>query len=98
MADESVKRQRAYAVAVSGGVCEVCGKSITPSSGQMAHRIGNTIQNRKKYGNLVIDHILNVGMTCSLKCNARLDISGNPGECVKLCETIYRYEASQYIC
>lgn len=88
--------QRSYACSVSGGVCEVCGKVITPCTGQMAHRIGNTLKNRKRYGDLIIDHILNVGMTCSLKCNAELDISCNLGECIKLCEVIYCYEASKF--
>ena len=90
-----VADQRKYALAVSGGVCEVCGEAISPYTGQMAHRIGNTIQNRKKFGDFVVDHPLNVGMTCSLSCNAELDISKNPGECMKLCHRIYAYEINK---
>lgn len=88
--------QRQYAMAVSGGVCEVCGAILTPGNAQMAHRIGNTIKNRKKYGDYVIDHRLNVGMTCSLKCNAALDISYNPGECIRLCKKIYSIDAGDF--
>ena len=56
---------------------------------QGAHRIGNTKANRAKYGDMVIDNPLNIGYTCSLKCNGALDISGNPAECIKLCNAIY---------
>ena len=88
--------QRAYALAVSGGVCEVCGRPLTDGQPQGAHRIGNTKANRAKYGDFVIDHRLNMGMTCCLKCNAALDISGNTGECVALCMKIYAYEMQKY--
>lgn len=88
-------RQRAYACAVAGNVCEVCGEPITVISGQMSHRIGDTLQNRKKFGDFVVDHILNVGMTCSLGCNAKLDISKNPGACMELCHRIYEYEIAK---
>lgn len=91
-----VVRQRDYALAVSGGVCEVCGNIITPRTGQMAHRIGNTMKNRRKYGDFIIDHIFNVGMACSLKCNAELDISSNEGECISLCVSIYKHESLKY--
>lgn len=93
---DAVKKQREYAVAVSGGVCEVCGKPITYGKGQMSHRIGNTLMNRKKYGNFVIDNILNVGMTCSLECNAALDISYDTGACLRLCAEIYNMESLKY--
>ncbi len=85
------KIQRAYAVAISGGCCEVCGEPLPAHGGQMAHRIGNTIMNRKKWGDRIIDHPLNVGMTCSLECNQKLDISYNPGECEKLVKKIEKW-------
>lgn len=60
------------------------------------NRIGNTKANRAKYGDFVIDHRLNIGMTCCLKCNGALDISGNTGEAIKLCRRIYDMEAQKY--
>ncbi|MCM1221573.1 MAG: hypothetical protein NC548_44555 [Lachnospiraceae bacterium] len=93
---EVQKEQRRYALAVSGGVCEACRKPLLDGQPQTAHRIGNTKANRAKYGSLVVDHRLNVGYACSLKCNARLDISGNPGACVALCRKIYAAEAAKY--
>lgn len=90
------KEQRQYALAISGGVCEVCGKALSEGQPQGAHRIGNTKTNRAKYGNFIIDHRLNIGMTCSLKCNGALDISGNTGEVIKLCKRIYETELQKY--
>ena len=40
--------QRQIQLAKSGGVCEVCGKTLTPSTWQGAHRIANTKANRAK--------------------------------------------------
>ena len=93
---EAQREQRRYALAISGGVCEVCGRPLRDGQPQGAHRIGNTKANRAKYGDMVIDHPFNVGYTCSLKCNAALDISRNPAECIKLCKRIYTREALKY--
>ena len=76
---EQQEEQRRYALAISGGVCEVCGRPLRDGQPQGAHRIGNTKQNRAKYGDFVIDHRLNIGMACSLACNGKLDISGDTG-------------------
>ena len=93
---DTEKNQRQYALATSGGVCELCGRPLNEGQPQGAHRIGNTKANRAKYGNLVIDHSLNIGMTCSLKCNGKLDISKNTGDVIKLCKKIYEKEAEKY--
>ena len=93
---EAQKEQRRYALAVSGGLCEVCGRPLRDGQPQGAHRIGNTKTNREKFGAFVIDHPLNIGYTCSLKCNGALDISQNPAECIKLCRRIYSMEALKY--
>ena len=93
---EAQKRQREYALAISGGLCEVCGRPLNDGQPQGAHRIGNTKANREKYGALVIDHPLNIGYTCSLRCNAALDISADKHECIKLCKNIYKRELLKY--
>lgn len=93
---EIEKEQRRYAMAVSGGRCEVCGKPLYMGQVQGAHRIGNTKANRKKYGDFVLDHRYNIGMTCSLKCNAELDISMKPNECIRLCIKIYKAEEERW--
>ena len=93
---EAQREQRRYALAISGGVCEVCGAPLRDGQPQGAHRIGNTVVNWNKYGGFVINHPLNIGYTCSLKCNAALDISGNTGACIELCKKIYEREALKY--
>ncbi len=93
---EAQREQRRFALAISGGVCEVCGTPLWDGQPQGAHRIGNTQANRAKYGDMVIDHLFNIGYTCSLKCNATLDISSDPAECIKLCKRIYTREALKY--
>lgn len=90
------EEQRRYALAVSCGYCEACGRPLADGQRQGAHRIGNTKANRKKYGWLVVDHRLNVGYACSLACNGKLDISRDTGACVELCRRIYEYEARKY--
>lgn len=94
--NEAEEEQRRYALAISGGVCEVCGRPLRDGQPQGAHRIGNTKANRQKYGDLVIDHRFNVGMTCCLKCNGALDISGDTGAAIRLCARIYNAEARRY--
>ena len=93
---ERAKEQRQYALAINSGLCEVCGRPLNEGQPQGAHRIGNTKANRAKYGNFIIDHRFNIGMTCSLKCNGKLDISGNTCEVIKLCKRIYEIEAQKY--
>ena len=92
----NLKNQHHYALATSSGVCEVCGRALAEGQPQGAHRIGNTKANRAKYGNFIIDHRLNIGMTCSLKCNGELDISKNTGDVIKLCKRIYETELQKY--
>ena len=93
---EAQVEQRRYALATSGGVCEVCGKPLADGQPQAAHRIGNTKANRAKYGSFVTDHRQNIGYVCSLKCNAALDISKDTGAVIRLCQRIYREAARKY--
>lgn len=88
--------QRAEALAKSGGVCEVCGKTLTPSTWQGAHRIANTEPNRKKWGAWIIDHPLNIAIVCSLACNHVCNIGYNPGECLRLVQRIVNKELEKY--
>lgn len=88
--------QRAEALAKSGGVCEVCGKTLTPSTWQGAHRIANTEPNRKKWGAWIIDHPLNIAIVCSLACNHVCNIGYNPGECLRLVQRIVNKELEKF--
>ena len=62
------------------GKCEVCNKTIPFNQAQLAHRICKSKMNLAKYGSEVIHHPLNMALTCSLKCNAKVNIGNNPGK------------------
>ena len=86
------KQEEAEAIYVSyGWTCQnlECGKSVfwqgTP---QLAHQIADTKPNRSKYGSAVIDHPKNRKPTCSLYCNGKMNIAGNPGRCKELVNEI----------
>lgn len=95
---EEQRIQRLSRLAVSGGVCEVCGASLTTSNWQGAHRIANTKANRTKWGSFVIDHPLNIAIVCSLACNHICNIGYNPGECLKLVKSIIDFELVKFTC
>ena len=88
--------QRQIALATCGGVCEVCGKTLTTSTWQGAHRIANTKPNRAKWGDFIIDHPENIAIVCSLACNQTCNIGNNPGECLRLVKRIVEKELRKY--
>lgn len=91
---EAQEEQRKIRLAMSGGVCEVCGKPLTKMQG--AHRIANTETNRRKWGSFIIDHPLNIKIVCSLACNHVCNIGYNPGECLRLVKEIAEYELRKF--
>jgi len=62
------------------GKCEVCGKTIPFNEAQLAHRICKSKMNLAKYGRDIIHHPYNMALVCSLSCNAKVNIGGNPGK------------------
>lgn len=65
-----------------GGECEVCGKTIPYNEAQLAHRIAKSKPNLAKYGKEIINHPINLALTCSDKfgrCNDSVNIGNNPG-------------------
>lgn len=94
--NETEEQQRIIALASCGGVCEVCGKQLSRSTWQGAHRIANTKANRNKYGALVIDHPLNIAIVCSLRCNDSCNIGYKPRECLKLAKKVYEFELKKF--
>jgi hypothetical protein len=93
---EEQKRQRKAVYAVSGGVCEVCGRPLIDGQPQGAHRIANTKTNRYLWGANVIDHPLNMAMTCSLKCNQAVNIGMDEGKCWRLVKKIVDSELRRF--
>ena len=93
---EAEKNQRRLALAKSGGFCEVCGKPLTTSTWQGAHRIANTKANRAKFGDWVIDNPQNIAIVCSLACNQVCNIGQNPGKCFALIKKMVDRELLKY--
>jgi hypothetical protein len=54
----------------AGWTCEVCDKPLQSGQPQLAHRISQSVVNRRKYGDEVIHHAFNLAPVCSLKCNS----------------------------
>lgn len=94
--NEAETWQRQKALASCGGVCEICGKTLTPSTWQGAHRIANTKPNRSHWGSWVIDHPLNIAIVCSLACNQVCNIGNDPGACLELVQRIVSQERLKY--
>ena len=71
------------------GKCSVCGKSITYSECQLAHRIHKGYT--KMYGPDIIHHELNTVITCA-DCNSSvlLSFAANPVEAQELIDEIWR--------
>lgn len=58
------------------GKCEACnGGPFDVHIMQMAHIIGQTKVNLKKYGAEIIHHPMNMKLTCCLACNASVQIN-----------------------
>lgn len=75
------------------GICPVCGGHIDRyGTRQFAHKIADTVANRRKWGWMIIDHPLNGQYVCSLKCNDACNIGFNPGAILDLIAEIVEYE------
>lgn len=67
-----------------GWLCQWCGRPIREGVPQLGHRIPQRKMYLKRYGAEVIHHPLNMASACSLLCNGRLDIGGQPREIERL--------------
>lgn len=91
MTDEQ-QEQRENAIIRSFGVCKICGKPLQAGAGQFAHKIPNKEMYRKKYGTFIIDHTVNGEYTCSLGCNASVDVGSSYGNHLDVIADILIYE------
>ena len=79
---------RRYVFARAGWACEVCGKPLSAGQAQLGHRIPQNTRNLARYGKRVIHHPDNLAATCSLACNAAVDIRNHPIEIAALVKKI----------
>jgi len=70
------------------GICKACGKPVDINGFQVAHRIANTVMNRKRFGDEVIDHVLNKATTHPGRCNDKMNCGFKPDECARIVEAI----------
>ena len=89
--------QRKKALFRSMGLCPVCGKPLSSGQMQYAHAIGNTETNRKKYGSFFIDSTYNGALTCSLACNAKIDVGKSPEKIYAKLAEILTLEISDFM-
>lgn len=82
------KTKRIYIFNRDGWRCAVCYKAVTFATGQLAHRMAKTKANLKKYGEKIIDHPMNLRLTCSLACNSAVLIDNKPIEKEQLIQSI----------
>jgi hypothetical protein len=71
------------------GRCRTCGKRVAWDEFELAHLIANTVANRKRWGDEIIDSPLNKATTCRGKCNDAQNIGNDPQECGELVNRIW---------
>ena len=84
--EQHEERLRIYAR--DHGICQSCGEPVNVNSFEIAHRIANTVANRKHYGAEVIDHPLNKATTHPGRCNSAMNCGFRPDECRRIVEAI----------
>lgn len=70
------------------GICQACGKPVVVNNFEIAHKIANTVVNRKHYGAEVIDHPLNKATTHPGRCNDAMNCGFRPDECRRIVEAV----------
>ena len=60
-----------------GWRCEACGGPLGGAI-QLAHRIPQNVHNLKRWGAAIIHDRLNMAGVCSLDCNSKMSIGGDP--------------------
>ena len=74
------------------GICQACGKFVDINSFEVAHKIANTVSNRKRFGNNVIDHPLNEATTHPGRCNDLTNCGFKPDKCREIVDAIASLE------
>jgi len=70
------------------GICQACRQHVGLNEFEIAHRIANTVANRKHWGDAIIDHPLNKATTHAGKCNDKMNCGFNPAKCQAIVDAI----------
>jgi 5-methylcytosine-specific restriction endonuclease McrA len=70
------------------GTCRSCGFPVTVDAFEVAHRIADTVANRLRWGDAVIDDPRNVATTHAGRCNSAQNIGFNPVKARALADEI----------
>jgi hypothetical protein len=84
----AVAEQRLAIYYRDGGICQSCHRPVSIQAFQVAHRIADTVSNRKRYGGHVVDHALNKSTTHAGKCNDAQNCGFNPVQCAEIVKAI----------
>ena len=60
------------------GTCRTCGFPVTADEFEVAHRIADTLANRKRWGDAVVDDARNKATTHRGACNSAQNIGFSP--------------------
>ena len=74
------------------GICQACGLPVVVNNFEIAHKIANTVVNRKRFGAEVIDHPLNKATTHPGRCNSAMNCGFRPDECRRIVEAIREFK------
>jgi len=85
-----ISEQRIEIYTRDKGRCQSCGELVPFDCFEVAHRIADTVANRKRWGDEVVDHIMNKATTHRGKCNAAQNCGYNPMQSSALAELIHQ--------
>jgi hypothetical protein len=75
------------------GICQHCGRPVNINQFEVAHRIANTVLNKKRFGKAIVDHPLNKAIAHPGGCNSGLNIGYRPADCAEL---VYRIKEAKH--
>ena len=88
--EQHEERLRIYAR--DRGICQACGLPVVVNNFEIAHKIANTVVNRRRFGDEVIDHPLNKATTHPGRCNSAMNCGFRPDECRRIVEAIREFK------
>jgi hypothetical protein len=70
------------------GICQWCGQPLEFGNFEVAHRIANTVSNRKRYGADVVNSVHNKACTHRGRCNDGVNCGYKPDKCAEIVEMV----------